>query len=189
MSETYYPWGGEFTACTNTSCIAVVLLNIEYTPSDSVAIYGHLKTENIGIEKIVANVISNPHIRYLLICGNDIRGHKSGHSLICLHMYGIDKNHRIIQAKGAIPYIENLDSKAIHRFQSQIQIINCLDITDANILDSTISEYAKKPSCSFGKPYIAIQIKPQTITTIDDKRALHSNIIIDYKGKITKRSQ
>lgn len=187
MNQTYYPWGGEFTACNDTSCIAVVLLNISYTPSDSVALYGHLKTENIGIEKIVANVISNPYIRYILICGNEIRGHNSGHSLLCLHQYGIDENNRIIQAKGAIPYIENLDRNAIHRFQSQIQIINCLEVTDTNMLDETIATYTKKPVCSFGDSYIAIQIKPQTTATLDDKRALHSKILIDYKGKITKR--
>ena len=78
MKDEYYPWGGEFTECTPNGCVAVVLLNVEYTPSDRVAIYGPLKTENIGVEKIVANVISNPHIRYLVVCGEDIRGHRSG---------------------------------------------------------------------------------------------------------------
>ena len=62
MKENYYPWGGEFTPCSSDGCVAVVLLNIDYKPSDNVALYGSLKTENIGIEKIVANVISNPHI-------------------------------------------------------------------------------------------------------------------------------
>ena len=69
MNEKYYPWGGEFTSIHPKSCIAVVLLNTEYVPKEKIAIYGKLKTENIGIEKIVANVISNPNIRYLLICG------------------------------------------------------------------------------------------------------------------------
>ena len=50
MKEEYYPWGGEFTSCSSDGCVAVVLLNLEYTPPDSVAIYGGLKTENIGIE-------------------------------------------------------------------------------------------------------------------------------------------
>ena len=88
MKEDYYPWGGEFTACSPDGRVAVVLLNIEYTPPNTVAIYGSLKTENIGIEKIVANVISNPHIRYLIVCGDDIRGHSSGSSLITLQKNG-----------------------------------------------------------------------------------------------------
>ena len=47
MNEQYYPWGGEFTICTEKSCIAVVILNTDYTPPETVALYGPLKTENI----------------------------------------------------------------------------------------------------------------------------------------------
>ena len=134
MDEEYYPWGGEFTACSPTSPVAVVLLNTDYLPSKKVALYGSLKTENIGIEKIVANVISNPHIRFLAVCGEDIRGHRSGSSLIALQHHGIDSNHRIIKAPGAIPYIENLDEDAIQRFRNQITIIDLLGIKEKNTL-------------------------------------------------------
>ena len=58
MEQEYYPWGGDFTACTPHGSVAVVLLNIAYTPPKSVAIYGPLKTENIGIEKIVADFLT-----------------------------------------------------------------------------------------------------------------------------------
>jgi len=52
MKNEYYPWGGEFTVCKLDGCIAVVLLQIEYMPPSEVAIFGPLRTENIGIEKI-----------------------------------------------------------------------------------------------------------------------------------------
>ncbi|HDQ16180.1 MAG TPA: hypothetical protein ENN45_03890, partial [Bacteroidetes bacterium] len=130
MTNEYYPWGGEFTAFDEKSCVAVVLLNTEYIPPKKVAIYGPIKTENIGIEKIVANVISNPHIRYIVVCGEEIRGHRSGASLIALNKNGIDKNHRIIDAPGAIPYIENLNEEAIDRFRSQIEMVDLIDVTD-----------------------------------------------------------
>ena len=93
MTDEYYPWGGEFAIGASTGCVAVVLLNIDYEPPKTVAIYGRLKTENIGIEKIVANTISNPFLRFLVLCGDDIRGHRSGSSLIALHKNGIDQNH------------------------------------------------------------------------------------------------
>ena len=146
-----------------------------------------LKTENIGIEKIVANVISNPNIRYLLICGNDIRGHRSGSSLEALHKNGIDNQHRIIDAPGAIPYIENLDIKALKRFQKQIEIVNMIGITDLNEIKKVIHNYMKRAPPSFGEPYIAIKIKPKAFTSLEDKRVIHSKIIIDYMGKIKKR--
>ncbi|MDH7517501.1 MAG: tetrahydromethanopterin S-methyltransferase subunit A [Candidatus Thermoplasmatota archaeon] len=186
MENKYYPWGGDFTACKNDSCVAVVLLQIDYTPPHDVAIYGPLKTENIGIEKIVANLISNPYIRYLVVCGDDIRGHRSGSSLIALHKHGVDEKNRIINAPGAIPYIENLKTEAIKRFQAQIEIIDMIGIKDKKTIDTTIKEkLAKTPGC-FGEPYIAIRIKPET-TKIDDKRALHARIILNYTGRVKKR--
>jgi len=187
MSNEYYPWGGEFTVCMLKGCIAVVLLQIDYTPPSNVAIFGPLKTENIGIEKIVANVISNPHIRYLVICGDDIRGHRSGSSLIALHKYGIDEQNKIINAPGAIPYIENLKIEAIERFRTQLEIIDLIGEKDKNIIDSKIKEYISKSPPSFGESYIAIRIKKEISAKIDDKRALHSKIIVDYLGKIEKR--
>ena len=186
MENEYYPWGGDFTVCKTNGCIAVVLLQIDYTPPSDVAIYGPLKTENIGIEKIVANLISNPYIRYLVVCGDDIRGHRSGSSLLALHKNGLDKQNRIINAPGAIPYIENIKKEAIERFHAQLEIIDLIGIKDKNKIDTKIRECIKKSSGCFGEPYIAIRIKPEA-TKIDDKRALHSRVIINYIGKIKKR--
>ena len=188
MNEQYYPWGGEFTDLNPKGSVAVVLLNIDFIPDKNVAIYGKLKTENIGIEKIVANVISNPHIRYLLICGDDIRGHRSGKSLVALSKYGIDEQHRIIDAPGAIPYIENIDEKAIERFQKQIVLIDMIEIKDKNSINEEIKKLINKNPPSFGKPYIAIKIKPKTIKTLDDKRVIHSKIVVDYLGKVKRRN-
>ena len=189
MNNIIYPWGGEFTVCSSNGCVAVVLLTINYTPPNVVAIYGPLKTENIGIEKIVANVISNPRIRYLLLCGDDIRGHRSGSSLISLHKNGIDNQHRIIEAKGAIPYIENLKEKAIKRFRDQIEIIDLIGVKEKEQIDKIIHEYTNKSPTSFGEPYIAIRIKEQKNIIVDDKRALHSKIIVNYLGKVEKRGK
>ena len=187
MEKNYYPWGGEFTVCKLDGCIAVVLLQIDYTPHSDVAIFGPLKTENIGIEKIVANVISNPNIRYLLLCGDDIRGHRSGSSLVALHKYGIDEQHKIINASGAIPYIENLKPEAIERFRAQVEIIDFIGEKDKNKIDTKIKECISKPPASFGEPYIAIRIKKEITTRINDKRALHSKIVMDYLGRIERR--
>jgi len=187
MCKNYYPWGGEFYTGSYKINIAVVILNLDYKPNINVAIYGKLKTENIGIEKIVANVISNPNIRYLLICGNEIKGHKPGKSLIALHEFGIDKNNKIINAPGAIPYIENLNNEAIKRFQKQIKIINKIELTDQNKINNIIENYKSKKSNSFGEPYIAIKFDKVKKIDLQDNRALHSKIKINYMGKVKKR--
>jgi len=187
MIQKYYPWGGEFVSVSTKNNIAVVILNFEYVPKKKIAIYGKLKTENIGIEKIVANVISNPNIRILIICGDEIRGHKPGKTLISLHKYGFDKNNKIINAPGAIPYIENLNEKAINRFRNQIKIIDCINITDKKKIDKIIDNYNLIKFKPYGKPYIAINFKIKNNIKIEDKRALHSKIKINYLGKVIKR--
>lgn len=187
MVEEYYPWGGDFTAVNPHGTVAVVLLNIDFTPDAEVAIYGRLKTENIGIEKIVANVISNPHIRFVILCGDDIRGHQSGRSLVCLHSHGINENHRIIEAPGAIPFIENLNEDAIQRFQNQVEIIDLIGETNPEVLQKKIKEVTGQPVESFGEPFIAIQLKQSKQQEFSDKRALHSKIIVSYMGKVKKR--
>ena len=74
------------------------------------------------------------------INGNDIRVHHSGMSLIALNKNGIDNQHKIINAPGAIPYIENLNDEAIERFRDQIEIIDLLGITDKKKRKSSIFE-------------------------------------------------
>ncbi len=187
MEENYYPWGGDFVACKPDSCVAVVLLNIGYTPPDTVAIYGNLKTENIGVEKIIANIISNPHIRFLVVCGEDIRGHRSGETLVKLHSNGVDENHRVIDAPGAIPYIENIDVDAIRRFQEQVEVINLIGVTDKDEIDEAIKRCLDSKPPVFGEPYIAIKMKEVKSNLTGDKRALHSRVIMDYLGRIRKR--
>lgn len=187
MLEEYYPWGGEFTVGSSEGCVAVVLMNVHYVPPKAVAIYGPLKTENIGIEKIVANVISNPHIRFLVVCGDDIRGHRSGTSLVALHKNGIDQNHRIIDAPGAIPYIENLKEEAVKRFRAQLTVVDLLGVKKKETIDQTVINCIEQAPPSFGEPYIALQIKPETTVRLTDKRALHSKIVVGYMGKVEKR--
>jgi tetrahydromethanopterin S-methyltransferase subunit A len=45
------------------------------------AIKGTMKTENMGVEKIIVNVVSNPKIRFLIVCGKDEFGHYPGDCL------------------------------------------------------------------------------------------------------------
>jgi tetrahydromethanopterin S-methyltransferase subunit A len=43
-----------------------------------VAIAGLLTTENLGIERLVRNVIASPRLSWLLLCGTDSRGTRGG---------------------------------------------------------------------------------------------------------------
>ena len=101
------------------------------TLKDKVAIVGYCETENIGIEKVIKNLISNPNIRTLILCGNEsgkdmMGGHFSGQALLSLHANGITDKKRIIGAKGKRPVLKNLNTAQVERFQSQIEIIDMI---------------------------------------------------------------
>ena len=44
-------------------------------PMDRIAISGKCVTENLGVEKIVRNVVANPNIRYIIVAGRESMGH------------------------------------------------------------------------------------------------------------------
>jgi len=101
------------------------------TLKDEIAIAGYCETENIGVEKIVKNIISNPNIRTLIVCGNEsgkdmMGGHFSGQAIISLHTNGINEKNRIIGAKGKRPVVKNLNKGQVERFQSQIEIVDLI---------------------------------------------------------------
>ena len=83
------------------------------------ALAGSCKTENLGIEKIVANIISNPNIRFVLLCGTEVKGHLSGQSIEAMHKNGVDGG-KIVGSGGAIPVLEDLTEEHIKRFQEQV---------------------------------------------------------------------
>ncbi len=110
-------------------------------PCVGAAIYGECKTENLGVEKIVANVISNCNIRFIIICGVESKGHLPGNTLLALHKNGIDEQGRIIGSKGAIPFIQNLPPEAIRRFQCQVELIDCMGLEDAEKIEELVTKY------------------------------------------------
>ena len=180
---TLYPWRGEFTVGSGSSQIAIDTLASKLDfPKEKVAIWGQHKTENLGIEKIIANVVSNPKIRYLIICGEEVRGHRSGDSLMALHANGIGENGRIIGARGAVPYIENLPPEAIARFREQVEIIDMIGTTSLYYILAKVEELASRPKQPIGEPVIVEFVereKGSQMTSFEGKIALHKDLVVD----------
>jgi tetrahydromethanopterin S-methyltransferase subunit A len=122
------------------------------------AICGSCKTENLGLEKVIANIISNPNIRFLLLCGTEVKGHLSGQTLAALHANGVEKG-KVVGAQGAIPFIENVDDAAIKRFQEQIEVVNIMETEDLGQIKAKIAELtARDPGAFAGEPMI-VEVK------------------------------
>src|SRR4051794_19408752 len=70
---------------------------------NGVAIAGQVYTANLGIERIVVNLTTNPAVRFLLLCGKDSKLFLPGQSLGALADNGIDQAGGIIGAPGYDP--------------------------------------------------------------------------------------
>ena len=116
---------GDYRVLEEESKVAIVTLtsNPEDFSIPEAAIVGSLKTENLGIERIIVNIISNPKIRAFILCGKESQGHYAGQALLSVWKNGADENMKINGAKGPIPYLENITQEAIARFQRQITIM------------------------------------------------------------------
>lgn len=99
-------------------------------PMDKIAITGKCVTENLGVEKIIRNTISNPRIRYIIFCGKESQGHFVGQAVKSLKDNGVDGDKRIIGAKGGMPILKNLQPEEIEKFRQQVEPVDMSGETD-----------------------------------------------------------
>jgi len=145
---------GEFEVVDPAGCVAVCTLDDDVkVPKRGVAGVGKSRTENLGVERIVVNVISNPRIRALVVCGSEILGHMCGQAIIALHENGVDGRGRIEGAKGAIPFVKNIPPAFVERFREQVRVIDLVGVSDERRIAAEIAKIvAEKPSPFEGEP-------------------------------------
>jgi tetrahydromethanopterin S-methyltransferase subunit A len=152
---------GEYEVGDVKNCVAVITLGSHLPGGPMLAagacIAGPCKTENLGIEKVVVHIISNPNIRYLLVTGSEVKGHVTGDAILKMHKNGV-KDNRVVGAIGAIPYIENLTPEAIERFQKQVETIDFIGTEDVNAIVAKIKEYAAKDPGAYDADPLVLQV-------------------------------
>jgi len=153
---------GDFHSGDANSCVAVVTfgshLDEQGICDAGAAMCGSCKTENLGLEKVIANYIANPNIRFMLGCGTEVKGHLAGQTMYALHKGGI-KDGRVVGAEGAIPFIENLNDAAIKRFQEQIEVVNIMESEDLNTIKAKINELKARDPGAFAADAIVVEVK------------------------------
>ncbi|MBZ0252324.1 MAG: DUF4346 domain-containing protein, partial [Candidatus Methylomirabilis sp.] len=116
------------------------------------AIVGAMHTENLGIERVILNVLGNPHIRFLILCGADSEqaiGHLPGQSLLALAASGLDERGRIVGARGRRPLLKNLAPDAVEHFRRHVEAIDRIGRTDpTEILDAAWACAARDPGAA-----------------------------------------
>jgi tetrahydromethanopterin S-methyltransferase subunit A len=140
-SRHWPPIPGDFEVKNPQSCVAICTLGKKLHVDADYAIIGTCKTENIGIERVIINVISNPKIRFVILAGPEVPGHKTGSSFSSLYKNGVDEETRkIVDAPGAIPYIENVPLDGVERFRNQIQFVDMMNVSNSDRIASKVGE-------------------------------------------------
>lgn len=65
----------------------------------------------------------------------------------------------IIGATGAIPYIENIPDEGIERFQKQLEIVNLIDVEDADAIKTKVKECIEKDPGAFEEEAMIIKVE------------------------------
>jgi tetrahydromethanopterin S-methyltransferase subunit A len=155
---------GEYVVGNPESCVAVVTLGshgLDQAAIDAgAAISGPCHTENLGIEKVVANYISNPNIRFMVIAGSEVQGHITGQCIKALYENGIGDDGGIIGAKGAIPFMENVGKEPVGRLQTQIvECIDLIDVEDKGKISDAIKNCISKDPGAFEEDAMVIELE------------------------------
>lgn len=134
----YPPEDGRYARGNDYSPVAVVIIlntSPEKIPPEleslvkagieaGAALSGTVQTENIGFEKMVCNIVSNPNIRYLVLGGPESEGHLTGEALKALIHHGVDEKRRIVRTDAPNPFLFNLPMDMIERFRRQLILVD-----------------------------------------------------------------
>ena len=157
----YPPEEGCYLRGNDYSPVAVVVIlrwMREETPPDierlvrlavesGAALAGTLQTENVGLEKVVCNIVSNPNIRYLVVCGPESPGHLVGDAILALAKNGTDDRKRIIGTEAPTPYLFNIPQEFLERFREQVTVIDLVNEGAPEVLRQAVwSCYQEEPT-------------------------------------------
>lgn len=155
------PLPGDYKVLRYGAPVAVCALNsidlvasLSRTALAGVSIVGTMHTENLGIERVIRNVLANPNIRFLMLCGEDTQqaiGHLPGQSLASLFQNGIDERGRIVGAKGKRPILKNVTPDQVHAFLRQVELLDLVGETSTERIANGISELAARNPGPFGE--------------------------------------
>lgn len=128
IPEEYYLGNNASTIAICTLSSIDLLNNIANSPIlNHVCIVGRLLSENKGIDSIIKYVNQNKNVKTIIVCGNEVSGHKAGHSLFQLHENGIN-NKRIIGSTSPDPIL-TVSQNEVSYFQKEIYLIDMINET------------------------------------------------------------
>jgi tetrahydromethanopterin S-methyltransferase subunit A len=149
------PHPGDYIVGNPAGSVAICTLSSRELPSKLIAAAGHdlaiagrCDTENIGIEKVVLNLLANANIRWLVLCGVEAQGHRAADAFVRLKERGVDTNMRVLESASWRPVLKNLTLLDIARFREQIELVNLIGETAVGEIIEAAREAAKKTTAA-----------------------------------------
>ena len=178
--EVWPPVPGEYYAfCDGPSCpVAVSTLGSVELAEDlarnrprELCIVGKTENENIGVEKVVKNTITNPTIRFLLLVGRDPEGHRSGGTLLALWENGVDDGMRVIGSPGRRPILRNVTREEVEAFRKQVLVVNLIGCEDIAVIVEKIKELSQtlNTSYNYSENFRANSVEISTVPVVRAK--------------------
>jgi tetrahydromethanopterin S-methyltransferase subunit A len=161
------PLPGAYTVLRYRASVAACTLTDEHlataiarTAPPDVALVGTLQTENLGIERLIRNVLANPYIRFLIVSGADSTqaiGHLPGQSLVALAHAGLDERSRIVGARGRRPVLRNVSSEAVQHFRRTVEVVDLVGHAHLSAILDTAHD------CAGRNPGPAVAFAPERV--------------------------
>jgi tetrahydromethanopterin S-methyltransferase subunit A len=146
LKQEYYIGKGRTIAiCTLSSLDLLKEIKNNQEIMDKIFIVGRLLSENKGIDEIIKFTTNNKSLKYLLLCGEEVKGHLSGQTLIALQKNGIDQHKKVINAISPYPFLA-CSYDDIEHFRNHINIIYKTGLKDIDrikdiVFDIQVSFY------------------------------------------------
>jgi tetrahydromethanopterin S-methyltransferase subunit A len=107
IKQEYYLGNGTALAICTLSSIDL-LETISRSPlMEELLIAGRLLSENKGIDAIIAFAMKHSELKRILVCGDEVKGHRPGQALLALSSNGVDSAGRIIGAVSPNPMVRS----------------------------------------------------------------------------------
>lgn len=130
--------GNSVAICTLSSIHLLHAIANSDDIMNRILIVGRLFSENKGLDKLINFTVKHQALHHIIVCGKEVRGHKTGQALISVHRNGATKEGRIIGAIGPHPFL-TCSQTDIELFRRQTKIYDLMDNEDLNTINYIVS--------------------------------------------------
>ena len=131
--------GKSVAICTLSSMDLLETIAWNTDMMSRILVVGRLLSENKGISTLIRFTINYPDLRYIVVCGKEVKGHKTGQALLSLHKNGVNTDDsRIIGAIGPYPFL-TCSQTEIELFRRQTKIYDLIWSEDLEVIKDQLS--------------------------------------------------